>query len=68
MGLDGVLRQRAGSLSGILNGIDDTVWNPATDALIPAQFSRRTRLPNARHQQDRAAAALGPGCKIPTRC
>jgi starch synthase len=40
MGLDGVLRHRAGVLSGIMNGIDDTVWNPATDALIPAQFSR----------------------------
>jgi starch synthase len=40
MGLDGVLRHRAGVLSGIMNGIDDTVWNPATDALIPARFSR----------------------------
>jgi starch synthase len=39
MGLDGVLRHRAGVLSGIMNGIDDTVWNPATDALIPARFS-----------------------------
>ena len=40
MGLDGVLRHRAGVLSGIMNGIDDTVWNPATDTLIPARFSR----------------------------
>jgi starch synthase len=39
MGLDGLLRHRAGVLSGIMNGIDDTVWNPATDALIPARFS-----------------------------
>jgi starch synthase len=39
MGLDGVLRHRAGVLSGIMNGIDDTVWNPQTDALIPARFS-----------------------------
>jgi starch synthase len=41
--LDGVLRQRAASLSGILNGIDDTVWDPAADTLIAAQFSTRTR-------------------------
>jgi starch synthase len=40
MGLDGLLRHRAGVLSGILNGIDDSVWNPATDNLIPTPFSR----------------------------
>ena len=40
MGLDGLLRQRASVLSGILNGIDDNVWNPATDTLIPAQYGR----------------------------
>jgi starch synthase len=38
-GLDGLLRARAGVLHGILNGIDDTVWNPAADALITAPFS-----------------------------
>lgn len=38
-GLDGLMRQRAGHLTGILNGIDD-VWNPATDELIPHRFSR----------------------------
>jgi starch synthase len=40
--LDGVLRQRVGSLHGILNGIDDAVWNPASDDLIAAQFSAGT--------------------------
>ncbi len=40
MGLDGLLRHRAGVVSGILNGIDDTLWNPATDSLIPAQYGR----------------------------
>ena len=40
--LDGVLRQRAASLSGILNGIDDAVWNPASDELIAVQFSAGT--------------------------
>ena len=30
-GLDGVLRERAGALHGIRNGIDARVWNPATD-------------------------------------
>jgi starch synthase len=40
--LDGVLRQRVGSLHGILNGIDDAVWNPASDELIAEQFSAGT--------------------------
>ena len=39
MGLDGLLRQRGDRLFGILNGIDTTVWNPATDALLPAHYS-----------------------------
>jgi starch synthase len=40
MGLDGLLRYRVNVLSGILNGIDDMVWNPATDPLIPARYDR----------------------------
>jgi starch synthase len=39
MALDGLLRTRAPVLHGILNGIDDTVWNPAADPLIVADFS-----------------------------
>jgi starch synthase len=31
MGMDGVLRARADVLSGILNGIDTTIWDPAHD-------------------------------------
>ncbi|WP_411837891.1 glycogen synthase GlgA [Paracoccus sp. ME4] len=34
MGLDGVMRHRQGDLTGILNGIDDAVWDPATDPEI----------------------------------
>ncbi|MHC1947648.1 glycogen synthase GlgA [Bradyrhizobium sp. UFLA06-06] len=39
MGLGGLLRERADVLSGILNGIDISVWNPATDPDIAARFS-----------------------------
>jgi len=39
MALDGLLRSRASVLSGIVNGIDDAVWNPAADNLIIADFS-----------------------------
>ncbi|MFC3628717.1 glycogen synthase GlgA [Paracoccus angustae] len=34
MGLDGVMRHRRESLTGILNGIDTDAWNPATDPAI----------------------------------
>ena len=37
-GLDGLLKERAADLSGILNGIDCAVWNPASDPLLPARF------------------------------
>ncbi len=42
-GLDGLLRARAGVLSGILNGVDTADWDPATDAFLPRHFDA-TRL------------------------
>lgn len=38
-GLDGLLRDRGGSLSGVLNGVDAAIWNPEHDALIAASYS-----------------------------
>lgn len=38
-GMDGVIRTRLEDLSGLLNGIDTAVWNPATDASLPARYS-----------------------------
>ncbi len=38
-GLEGVLSSRSYKLSGILNGIDTKVWNPATDSHIPFNFT-----------------------------
>lgn len=38
-GLDGVIRVRAGHVSGILNGVDGAIWNPADDAHIAAPFT-----------------------------
>jgi starch synthase len=47
-GLDGLLRSRAGVLSGILNAVDDQVWNPAHDALLPERFDLRRAAGKAR--------------------
>ncbi|OGI50417.1 MAG: starch synthase [Candidatus Muproteobacteria bacterium RIFCSPHIGHO2_12_FULL_60_33] len=40
-GLDGLLRRRAARLSGILNGIDDSEWDPARDRFIGKPYSAR---------------------------
>ncbi len=38
-GLDGLLRERKNVLSGILNGVDYSVWDPNTDRFIMQNFS-----------------------------
>jgi len=40
-GLDGVVRDRADRLVGILNGVDYTAWNPEKDKLIAARYSAK---------------------------
>lgn len=37
-GLEGLLQHRNGRLRGILNGVDDEVWNPATDPHLSRTF------------------------------
>jgi starch synthase len=39
-GLNGALGARSDSVIGIRNGIDKTIWNPATDRLLPSTFDR----------------------------
>jgi len=39
-GLSRFLNRRRDDLVGILNGVDVSEWNPATDTLIPAKFDR----------------------------
>jgi starch synthase len=42
-GLEGVLAARGDRYLGILNGIDDRVWDPASDPHLPATYSREDR-------------------------
>ncbi len=51
MGLDGLLRARADVVSGILNGVDETVWNPATDMRIDARYDAATLEKRAKNRR-----------------
>jgi len=37
-GLEGVLTNRSDSISGIVNGIDYSIWNPEDDEYLPANY------------------------------
>ena len=41
-GLQGLLAERHEHLTGILNGIDDREWNPATDPCLDRRYSARS--------------------------
>jgi len=63
-GMDGVLTRRQAVLTGILNGVDEQVWSPATDALLPARYSA-AQLEEGKARcklelQDRFGLARGP--------
>ena len=62
MGLEGLIAGRADRVSGIVNGIDTSEWNPATDPLLAANFTVRSlgkRVANKRALE--AEFGLEPG-------
>lgn len=58
MGLEGLLRERRERLVGILNGIDNSVWNPAADPYLVQCYSRET-LADKAHNKFALQSALG---------
>ncbi|WP_347988938.1 glycogen synthase GlgA [Methylomonas sp. AM2-LC] len=51
-GLEGLLAYRQDDLSGIINGIDTSIWNPATDSYISKTYSVKT----LKHKQENKLA------------
>jgi starch synthase len=41
-GLEGLISHRKHNLTGIVNGVDYSVWNPGRDTQIPVQYSQRS--------------------------
>ncbi|WP_368344186.1 glycogen synthase GlgA [Pelagovum sp. HNIBRBA483] len=69
MGLDGVMRSRRGVLTGILNGIDETAWNPETDPLIAPYKTLKGKAANtaALRAEMGLPEAEGPLCVVVSR-
>ena len=66
MALDGLLRSRAADLEGIVNGIDDKIWNPETDPTLPHAYSalkpgpRAANKPTLQRKLGLAGQTAGP--------
>jgi starch synthase len=50
-GLDSAVRARGDAIAGILNGVDYSEWNPATDTLLPTRYSASDLSGKARIRQ-----------------
>jgi starch synthase len=61
-GLEGALEKRRGSLFGILNGLDYSIWNPAADKFIAKKFSIATLKDKSGDKED-----LQKFCKLPLK-
>ena len=67
MGFDGLLRERAHVVSGILNGIDDAVWDPSVDSFLPFRYGRKRRTARTANKgvlQAKLGLAVDPGALL----
>lgn len=69
MGLEGVLSARQSVLSGILNGIDTDVWNPATDPALARNYDADSLAGKAANRAEICTRlGLDPAHKGPLFC
>jgi starch synthase len=66
-GLEGVLRDRASTVTGILNGVDYDEWSPQTDKFITAKYSSQDLSGKMSCKQDLLAAfgVASPDLRLP---
>ena len=65
-GLEGVLQQRRGVLSGIINGVDYRHWNPETDPHLPVPYGPANVRAGQGRGQGGAARRAGTGRRART--
>lgn len=61
IGMDGILSARDGDLVGIVNGIDEDVWNPQTDKNITPYKAASGKAANKKALQKEFGLATAPG-------
>jgi starch synthase len=62
-GMQGLLRSRSAHLTGILNGIDESDWNPATDTVLAQKYDAKSlggKAVNKRELQQRMGLCVDP--------
>lgn len=67
MGFEGLLAARRPDLSGILNGVDLTAWDPETDPALAANFSLRSIRRRKQNRQaiiDRFGLTIAPDAPL----
>jgi starch synthase len=66
-GLEGVLRNRAATVAGILNGVDYDEWSPQTDKFAVAKYSAQDLSGKAKCKQDllQAFGIANANAKVP---
>lgn len=69
MGMDGVLRHRQSDMVGIVNGIDESIWNPATDPNIATYKTAAGKAANKKALQKTFGLGKsdGPLCVLVSR-
>lgn len=68
-GMEGLLKSREeeGRLSGILNGVDDGIWDPQHDSLLTGNYQRATlsgKAANKRHLQTAMGLAVDENAPV----
>jgi len=61
-GMEGILRDRSERLTGIVNGIDYSVWNPSQDKEIPQNYDVKSldkKVINKQHLQTEQGMGIG---------
>lgn len=70
-GMEALLAQRMleGRLSGVLNGVDPSIWDPAHDLLLSARYNRDTLEAKAENKRQlQVAMGLKVDDKVPVFC